>query len=234
MSELDRRLADLGDHLDVPAGDGLAAAVTARIGEPRPHRARRWLVAAAVVVAGGAAVTPAVADWLGTDEVAIEQGPPTSMRTSTTAPDAPPELGRRVTLEEAEAVAGFRPIMPSVLGEPDEVWVDERTTTPLVWLRWDDDVLMTQVVGHLTDAPVLRKYGTGFTVESTRVGRRPAYWIEGVHVVAIEDHDGRALELPLHTADSTLLIEMATFTIRLETPNGRDEAMRIARSLPGT
>lgn len=230
MTDLERRLRDLGDHLDVPSGDGLAAAVAGRL-QPRRRPSRtHWLLAAAALLAGGAAVTPAVADWLGTDEVAIVQGPPPS-----TAPAAPPlDLGRRVTLDEAAATTGFRPVLPSALGQPDEVWLDDRPATPLVWLRWQGEALLTQLVGHLTDQPLLQKYTGGATVEALRVGSRPAYWIEGAHQVAVEDHDGDLVTLRLRTADSTLLVDMVTFTVRIETTGGRAAAMRIAESLPGT
>jgi hypothetical protein len=230
VSELEQRLRDLGEHLDVPAGDGLAAGVAARLETRSAPSRTRWRVAAAVLVVGGVAVTPAVADWLGTDEVAVVQGPP-----PTTEPTAPPlDLGRRVTLDEAEAAAGFRPVVPAVLGEPDEVWLDDRPATPLVWLRWEGEALMTQVVGHLTDQPVLQKYTEGATVEALRIGSRPAFWIDGAHQVAIEVHDGAIVPLRLRTADSTLLVDMRTFTVRIETSAGRDAAIRIATSLPGT
>lgn len=230
MKNLELHLRDLGDHLDVPAGDGVTAAVVARIETPRRPSRVRWL-AAAVLVAGGVAAAPAVADWLGTDEVEIVQGP------APTVPDASPlDLGRRVTLTEAATVAGFEPVLPTVLGEPDEVWVDDRPATPLVWLRWkgEDEVLMTQLVGHLTEQPLLQKYTEGATVEPLRIGRRPAFWIDGAHQVAIEDHDGAVVSLELRTADSTLLVDMVTFTVRIETGEGRDAAIRIAESLPGT
>ena len=230
MTDLERRLQELGDHLDVPPGDGLAAAVAGRL-EPRTRPSRaRWFLAAAALVAGGAAVTPAVAGWLGTDEVAIVQGPP-----PTTEPATPPlDLGRRVTLGEAEAATGFRPVLPAVLGEPDEVWLDERPATPLVWLRWEGEALLTQLVGHLTDQPLLQKFTDGATVEALRIGTRPAFWVEGVHQVAVEDHDGALVPLRLRTADSTLLVDMVTFTVRIETTGGRAAAVRIAESLPGT
>jgi hypothetical protein len=231
MTDLEHRLADLGRHLDVPAGDDLARAVTARLvapaADPRPRRRRwRWFVGV-VLVGTGAAAAPAVADWLGVDGVAVHQEP------APTSPSVPLERGRPADLEDVPDVAGFTPLLPGALGAPDEVHVDDRPAVPLVWLRWDDGPLITQLAGAPPGVPVIDKYAPGVTIEEVWVGRRRALWVDGPHEVVLELGEG-SVSPARRTAGGTLLLEVGPITIRIETTEGRDEAIRIASSLPGT
>jgi hypothetical protein len=230
VNDLERRLVDLGAHLDAPAGDGLVAAVSSRlaparrVGRPR----RRLVLGLAALLAASALAVPAIADRLDVGEVAVRQAPPPT--TSTTALD----LGRRVTLPEAARVAGFAPLRPAGLGEPDEVWVDTRTPEPLVWMRWRDGPLLTQVAAHFPEEPMLTKYLAGATVERVLIGSRPALWIEGAHALALHGVGGDDVVLALRPAASTLLVEIGDVTVRIELPQGRAAAVRLAESLPGT
>lgn len=229
MTDLERRLADLADDLDVPRGEGLAAAVTTRlVAEPEPHRRgwRRWKrwIAGAVIVGAGAGAAPALGDWLGIGGVAVHRETPPPGPTLRVDP------GRPVELDEVRSIAGFEPLMPEVLGGPDAVWVDDGAS-PLVWLRWDDGPLLTQV--EADDRPVLHKYAAGAAVEAVEVDGHRALWVDGPHHLVLDDADRRGPAARYESA-GTLLIELESVTVRIETGAGLAEAVRIARSLPGT
>jgi hypothetical protein len=113
------------------------------------------------------------------------------------------------------------------------VWVDVRPATPVVWLAWDGGPLITQLQGSLADEPVIEKFADDVPVERVDVGRHRALWVAGPHEVALVL--GEMPAVPERGAvDGTLLLELGTITVRIETAEGRDEAVRIARSFPGT
>jgi hypothetical protein len=134
MTDLERRLLDLADHLDTPAGDDMAAGVIARLTvdvDALDRGWRRWWrwIVGAVIVGAGISVGPALADWLGVGgvEVIREPAPP--------VPTVRFDPGQPVDLAEALSLAGFEPILPAGLGEPADVWVDGRAGIPVVWLH---------------------------------------------------------------------------------------------------
>jgi hypothetical protein len=232
MTDLERRLTDLGRHLDVPVGEGLVRAVAARVASlPETSRwsgRRWWRWLAAVVFAGaGVVAAPAVADWLGVGGVAVRREP----RPMT--PAVPVDHGRPVDLADLPALAGFTPILPQGLGPPDEVWLDDRPAAPVVWLRWDGGLLLTQLEGALASEPVIEKFAAEVLVEEVQVGEHRALWVAGPHEVALVLGDMPA-RAERYSAEGTLLLEVGSVTVRIETDDGRDEAIRIARSLPGT
>lgn len=232
MTDLERRLVDLGRHLDVPAGEDLAKAVTARLMTQPDRSDRRWRrwwrwAAGAVIVGLGVGAAPALADWLGVGGVAVHKAP---------APSTPTvrfDLGRRVDLADVPHLAGFDPILPETLGDPSEAWVDDRGATPVVWLRWADGPLITELEGALADGPVIEKYAPDATTQEVQVGRHRALWVAGPHQVVL-DIGKMPAPAAQYAAEGTLLIEVGRVTIRIETDEGRDEAIRVARSLPGT
>jgi hypothetical protein len=232
MTDLERRLTDLGRHLDVPAGDDLGEAVIARLAASPTEagrgwrRWRRWL-AGVVLVGAGVAAAPAVADWLGVDGVVVHQ------EAAPTSPTVPLDRGRPVALDDVPDRAGFTPLLPAALGAPDEVHVDDGAAVPVVWLRWDDGPLITQLAGAPPEVPVIEKYAPGVAIEEVRVGRLRALWVDGPHEVVLETGEPSGTTARW-TAGGTLLLEVGPITVRIETTEGRDEAIRVARSLPGT
>ena len=144
MSELERRLIELGRDLDYPPTPDLAGTVASRLRavEPdavkavrrRPHflppaGLRRPLVLAVIAVlllagtvfAAVPGVRDAVLEFFGLQGATVER--------VTTLPAAPPErpldLGRRTTLEQARDDIAFEPLVPSELGDPDLVYLRE-------------------------------------------------------------------------------------------------------------
>jgi hypothetical protein len=225
---LEAQLADLADHLDVPAGDALATRVGARVRARRRRSARRRLVVVlgvAVVFVLAVPLAPAVGDWLGIDGVEVRQEPPPSEAGRGL------DLGSPVTLAEAGRRAGFAPLVPPVLGTPDEVWLDTRPAVPIVWFVYADGPLLAQFRGGVPDEPVLRKFVTGaVTVDEVDVGGPRALWINGVHEVVVETPGAHHVDR-LRLSDCVLLLELDDRVVRIETLAGRAAAVRIARNL---
>ena len=251
-ADLEAELVDLGTMLDAPSGDGVAPAVLARL--PRhdgralaatptrrtPLLRRRLVVAGAALAAivAGAVAGPAVADWFGVRGVSVERDdsatPPT---TGTTPPSGVPlDLGESMaSLAAAEAAAGFAAAVPGALGQPDAIWVDRRGDAPFITLVYDDGPLVTEFDATLAADAIIRKMaGPGTTVEQLTVHGEPAMWIEGVHEVAVRGRDGDYVFERLRISDRVLLVQHGALTVRIETAAGmgRDDAVRIADSLP--
>lgn len=151
MSDLEARLADLGDALDVGDSAVAAAAVMARLdGSVAPRVERRgWLLKAAVlvvVVVGALVAVPrsreALADWFGLRGVRIERRD--EQGGGIPAPFALPGPGQ----SRAMTVDGRQILVSSIVGMFDEV-------------------LLRKIVGP----------GTG--VRQVTVDDSPGLWIDG-------------------------------------------------------
>jgi hypothetical protein len=144
MTELERRLTQLGRELDWPETPELAGSVRARVqaaaerpGRAEGRRARRRLLPPAglrrslavalvglLVLAGGVlaavpSVRDAVLEFFGLQGATIER-----RAELPTAPEFRPlRLGERTTLEGARESLGFEPLVPSAAGSPDAVFV---------------------------------------------------------------------------------------------------------------
>ncbi len=247
MTPIEVELADLGGFLDAPSGGGVARVVAARLradaaagfapGRPR----RRWwaiVVAALVAAVGGAIAAPAVADWFGVRGVEVNEAPNPTV-TTVQRPPVPPvgpalDLGQPVaTLAAASAAAGFDPVVPELLGPPDGVWVDRRGVAPSISLVYEGGPLVTEFDAAIVEGPILSKVTRPeTTVEPLRINGEPALWIDGVHDVILRVPNGALVSERLRLSDRVLLVQRGRLTIRIETNGGRDEAIRIAESLP--
>lgn len=239
MSDLDleQRLSDLADHLDVPGGNGLPHAVVTRLaaateparsdGGRTPWRRWRKWIAGLLIVGIGVGVAPAVADWIGIGGVEVRQEP------APAGPTVRVDPGRPVDLADAADLVGFAPVLPDLLESPDEVWVDDRGTTPLLWLHWDGGPTISQFDHSGDGGPQFEKHAPDVTIEEVQVGGRRAIWVGGPHIVVLPETDDGGSGAEQYESAGTLLIEIGSITIRIE-GSDRDEAIRIARSFPGT
>lgn len=254
--DLEAQLADLATALDAPSGSGVAATTVARLRagdapealvvarrrwSPSPWRRVGLAVAGVAAAITAVAAAPAVADWLGVRGVEIRRsedaGGPVASTTTTAAPSgAPLDLGTPMaSLAAAERAAGFAPIVPDALGPPDAIWVDRRGAAPFISLVYDDGPLVTQFDATITADAVLAKMARpDTTIERLRIHGEPALWIEGIHEVAVLGRDGAHVFERLRLSDRVLLVQHGPLTVRIETAAGmgRDDAIRIADSLP--
>jgi Domain of unknown function (DUF4367) len=268
--DLEGALADLAAAIEFPPTPDLAGAVATRLAEaqapvPTPARARRrlaglgrrtgWrrlavvglaavLLAAAVLVASPG-TREAVARRLGLRGIDVQLGgppPPTVTTTPGTRLDL--GLGDRVTLEEARRRVDFPVLVPSGLGQPDAVFVDEAVPAggrvDLVYRArpglpaspfTDAGMLVTQFKGQPTPE-FLKKVTRMGVVEAVTVGGEPGYWFSGEpHFFTYIDAAGRFREEQTRLAGNTLIWQRGDLTLRLEGELPKEEAIRIAESM---
>lgn len=239
MTDVARLLDELGAELAFPPTPALAPGVLARVA--RRRRRRRALVAALAVVAVAAAVLAispgarsAVGDWLGIGGVSIvrvDELPPVPVR-------GQPLLGERTTLAAARRRVPFAIALPHGDGaeQPDEVWLRDVPAGGAVTLVYGSAhrprAVLTEWRGQTT-TPVLRKTIAPATrIERVRVGAVPGVWLSGApHLVFGFDRDGSEFREALWLAGNVLVWELDGRALRLEADVGRDEALRIARTI---
>jgi hypothetical protein len=266
--ELDSALRDLAAAAVYPAPSALAVAVGDRLrAEARPQPAhpvrgpawpawlrtpRRAVVAAVLVlvIALSAVLTfspaarHAVARWLGLEGARIQTVP-----TLPPVPSIGPSpidllLGERVTLAEARDRAAFDLVLPSVLGPPDAVFLDDRLPGGRISMGWRPTaelpvsehtgygLLLSQFRGSQDQAWLQKYIPQGEAIQPVTVDGEPGYWIGLTdHVLLYLTADGDTREDTLRLAGPTLLWERDGLLVRLEGELDRATALRIARSV---
>jgi hypothetical protein len=240
MAELPQALRARGAELATPpppARPGGARRPAAQPAPPRlDFRSRRVLVvalAALAIVAGVMAVPQArsaILDFFGIGGVTVVQVDELPQV------DAPPlDLGRRVSLDEAERQAGFEVLEPE-LDDPDAVYVRQGPTGVQVGFRWGPEtrprLLLTQHRGRVGLEFARKVVGEGTRVEQLEVDGSPALWLSGKpHLFYYLDEAGEPHEQELALAGNTLLWAKGPLTLRLEGDLTRAEAVEIAQSV---
>jgi hypothetical protein len=230
----------------------VAAAVRARLAEGPPvpvaERRRAWapLVAGAVTVllltvaltlAVSRNVREAVADFLGLavpgEEIHLLPTPAPGV-TPTPFPTPRPltSYATPTTLDGATAGLGFAPVLPRDAGQPKGVYVvgyQGFTVLVLQYDRfdlWEADLVAFEKFVFTKETVVLAQ---------PSINGQPAYWIEGGgHIVRVTGPDGRELVGSERTVTRTTLVWRGAggLNYRLETEQPKDEAIRLAETLP--
>jgi hypothetical protein len=247
---LERELVDLGRHLAWPVPPDLAASVGQELRTVVPIRRRgprrvAVLAAAAVLILTGLlAVSPglraALLELFRLPGARIEIEP-----TPSPVPARPGDLtglvsGREVSLEEAQAEAGFPVVVPEALGAPDQVVLagtGDEAAVSMAWrpgkgLEAADETgygaILTQFrAGTRED---LIKKVTGGQVVPVVVGGVPGYWVEGPHPVYLL-RDGGVIEDRPRLSASSLLWTRGDVLLRLETDLSMDQALAVANTV---
>jgi hypothetical protein len=212
-----------------------------RVGQPTPAvRPARlaWVAAAAVVCAAALAFAvsssrDAIAEFFGIEgsRIDILPTPPPGVTPTPFPPEAPLEqIGTRLSLEEAERLAGFALSLPS--GEPPEdVFVVRYGDETVAVLRYPQFDLWQ---ARLEPSAYFDKGApSGVRVEDTLVDGHPATWVTGgTHFVRYVDATGAPVEASLRTVERSTLIwnDGATF-FRVETGLSLVDARAVAESL---
>jgi len=223
---IEQRLSELATELRVDVPDGLEAGVMERVRAERPARRwRRWVAGAFLgLLAGGVVASPVgatIREWLGFHGVAVTSGDPV-----TGTPTVPPATGS-TELADAAARAGFEPVVPDALGEPDGVEVSaDAAVVSLSWTTGQGTVRLDQFRG--TVEPLFWK--TAPEAEHTAVGTRDALWLPTPHRVTLLSPDGDVRQLPSRLSAPTLVWLSDDLTLRLEGDLDRAEAVAIAES----
>lgn len=221
---IERELRALAERLEWPETPDIAAAVEQRIPTsaptPRPRRQRRWVavaLAALVLVPAGVAFGDDVLEWLGLKSVEVERVPRLPDDARKPVVD---QLGERVSLADAERRAGFAPIVPDGLGDPQEIRLDGEIVT-LVYQR--GDVLLAQLPGALDEKLLTKMAGPG-----TQVRRLP----DGLlfsgrdHAYLYRRPGGEVAADRARLAGDTYVTQRGDVLLRLEAPDLTPERAR--------
>jgi hypothetical protein len=251
MADLERLLVELGDEIDFPPAPAFARGIGAGIAaEQRSRRRRRAMRALALAVASFVlavatafavpASREALLDWLGLEGATIERV--VSLPEAPVATDL--ELGTLVSLADADRRAGYPVLVPSVLGKPDEVYVDGSGADARVTLVYAADeqlpessltgvgLLLTEFRGDVSPELIGKLAGQETVIEEVSVGGEPGFWLEGApHELFYRAPNGDILQDSVRLAGNTLLWERGSLLLRLEANLLKAEALAVAGSV---
>jgi len=245
VTDLERALTELADHLDIASSPDAGEVLTRRLAGIRPHRRHsrvRVLLAAAAAVAvmsaGVTAIAPArhaVAGWLciGAVEIRHQADPVVPTVSSTTNPTPtsstrPPIVP--LDLAGAQKAVNFTIVTPRGEAPPLAVAVDRRVPDGLVVLTYSHFTLV-EIATDTTQPPPLGKLVGNAAVEQVQVHGHDGMWIAEPHTIAYLDRAGHFKYDTVRRAGPVLLWERDGVTYRVEGPHTLDEAMTIANSI---
>lgn len=156
------------------------------------------------------------------------------------------QLGKRVSLGEAQAGVGYAILAPSLpdLAPPDEVWLSQNVPGGQVAFVYAVrpglpqaaqtglGMLVTEFRGDIEPNLFGKLIPPGTRLEPVTVNGGRGWWIEGnPHAFFYRNANGQVHDEQLRLAGNTLLWEQNGLTLRLESALSKDEALRIAESV---
>ena len=224
----ERDLRALAAYIAMPAERDLAPHVRARLTDP-PRRRRALvivLVALALAVAVAFAVPPARSGILrffhlrGVRIELVDRLP--EVRTA-----GPLDLGISISPDEAERIAGFRPLTSSLLGSPDRVSWDGA----MVWFAYGDVRLLVSQFRGTERGDLVKKLAEPRTmITPVSIGGRADFFISGATHFLYLAPTNIVRDERVRLARNVLLWQRGPLTLRLEGQITLPEALRIARS----
>ncbi|GAC1512720.1 MAG: hypothetical protein NVS1B3_16640 [Candidatus Dormibacteraceae bacterium] len=257
MPELEHQLTAVGAQVDWPPTPDLVAGVRNRI--MSPARRTPWyqgglaLAAVAVIIALAAlaAYPPsrdAIASWVNV-HVFFQR----VQTVPTPSPLPPGPLGKRLglgtqtTLTETQKQVTWHVMVPSRLGDPDEVYLQLPPDGPAkgevtlvyatrpglpVAAETGVAVLVTEARGAVDAAYFGKVLGPDATMQEATVAGHHGYWIAGTpHAFFFIDASGAVRNETLRLATNTLLLDVNGTIVRIEGTLTRAQALEIAASL---
>jgi hypothetical protein len=221
---------------------------------------RRSLIVALVVLLAAAAIAtafgigvPGIRIFFGPVSTVSPPGtsppatsPPATAGTAATSSPQPtvalptassdPPLGQVVSLLEARSSAGFPVLVPTLptFGDPATVLLAGQPPLARVSLSYGPGGLITEFVGSADPNGFQKMVGSGTTVEPLTINGAAAYWITGApHELIVLYRDGNGNEdwETMRVEGNVHVWQAGSITLRLETPLGRVDAVRIAGSM---
>ena len=222
--------------------------VLRRAPQPILARVAVALIVAVAVFAGTLVLSPsarhAVAGWLGLRGVKIEVVPSPTVTRSPTPLGFGLDLGKRMTLAEAQAQVSFRILIPGGLGRPDEVYVRTGFIQDQVTLLYrarpglpaaattGAGLLLTEFRASLDRDLIEKKVAASSTrIVATQVNGGDGYWIEGAHDLYLVGPDGEPIGDSVRLAGNVLLWEQGDLTLRIEADIQMAQALTIAATV---
>jgi hypothetical protein len=218
--------------------------------QPALARAAVALVVIIAVIGGTLVFSPsarrAVAGWLGLRGVKIEVTPtPSALPSLTPTLGAGLDLGKRVTLTQAQAAVAFRILVPAELGPPDEVYLRTGFIQDEVILLYrarpglpaapftGAGLLLAEFQARIDTEYIEKKivFVGATDLEAVTVRGDPGYWIAGApHYILYFDSQGRQVQDQTRLAGNVLLWQHGEVTFRIEADIGKEQALSIAGS----
>jgi hypothetical protein len=168
----------------------------------------------------------------------VPTGPPTQE-------PFPSSFGEATSLADASDLAGFIPIYPDELGEPDEVWVDH--VVPLeggdpvarVAMAWEPSDSLPPIVGSRWGALLFESPGDAITaskellasvndLRATRVDGQDGYYAAGPHPIDLATGEG---SIAYQVNGNVLVWNEGDYAMRLESLLPHRDAVRVAESV---
>ena len=224
----ERELRALAAFVVFPSERELAPAVRARLStRPRRRRALVLVLAALVLaIAVAFAVPPARSAILrlfhlqGVTIELVDKLP--VVKTS-----GPLDIGRPISVQDAERTAGFQPLTSSLLGDPDRVTWDGNQ----LWFVYGHvRVLVSEFRASGIDRFIKKVLEPGTHVDAVLVNGGQGYYLSGARHFVYMAPSSLVLEERVRLARDVLLWEHGPLTMRLEGDLTLSQALRIARS----
>jgi hypothetical protein len=190
----------------------------------------------------------AIANWLNV-HTSIQRVP----HLATPSPQPPGPLGERLGLGGRTTLAGARKqvawpiVLPSSLGQPDEVYLQLPPDGPsqgevtLVYSSRPDipvsgetgvAVLVTEARGAVDTNFFGKMLGPGTTLEVVAVAGHQGYWIAGApNVFFFTDSNGDVRNETMRLATNTLILDEGGTVVRIEGNLTQAQALQVAASL---
>ena len=231
MSELERRLQELGGEIAYPATPGFELVFDRRPERPRLRRPLAVAFALLVVaLAGVLAFSPgARSAFL---ELFHIRG--ATVELVETLPDTQAQrlgFGEQVSRQEAERRAGFE--LVGLDEEPDAFFI---RPDGLVSLVYGDPakprLVLSQARGGIFDGFIKKAGGRGTIVRRVEVDGEPGLYVSGPeHFVMFLDENGLISDERTYLAGTVLLWNRGDLLLRLEGDLTQAEALRLAESV---
>ena len=241
---LEARLAELAREIEWPPTPDLRARVHRRI-EPRARRGLGLLlVAAALALAFGTQV--AVGYYLQLRGATVRSVPALPSPSALPPGDVGQRYGlgaRYASVGEAARAAGFTPLVPAALGQPDQVYYrrDGGVVTLVYGPRpdlppsLDPEVgaLVMEARGRVSQPSFGKLQGPGTGVEEVAVGPDPGYWVSGAPhgFFFYEAGGGKTSYDSLRLSGSALIWNRGGLLLRVESGLGKEPSIRLGQSL---
>ena len=253
MPELEQELIALGRELDWPPTPAvhlpaLRRGVLATTGMRRLALAAAALIIAITALLAYSPTREAIADWV---NVHVLFQRVHVLPTPSTRPSGPIGerlgLGQPTTLGEAQSHLSWQIMIPSSLGQPDEVYLQlppvgakqgevtlVYSTRPGIPVANETGVavLITEARGAIDTNFFAKMVGSEATIEPVTVAGRHGYWVSGSpHVFIFLDADGNFRDETMRLATNTLILDEGGTVVRIEGKLTKAQAMEIAASL---
>lgn len=243
-NRIEAQLQQAARHFHYPPTPDIAGEFGQQLTTSKPKRSAprvpraAWAALLALLILAGLLFVPqvraAVVEFLQLGAVRIFLVEPTR----TPSPVAPPEssleatpttlalllnLAGETTLEAAQAQVNFPIRLPSIMGPPDRVFV-QNLNGPMVILVW----LEPGISLHQLGPGVLISKVQPHLIEETTVRNQPAVWVEGPYPLQLTNG---SYELRRVIEGHTLIWTEGDITYRLESSRPLTETRQTAESL---